>query len=273
MKPLALRAILAATDLSDRGLPALRTARELAGLSGARLHIVYAGEQHPNESVVTQHLAAAGLKPGDLEFEAMIGPAGALISQEATRTEADVIVLGQHRRGRTGGLGSTAYRVVQTAAAPVLVLPVPLELPLNNVLVAIDMSPATQGSVAIALTWASALRRRKQKTDESGTQLEILYVEPDEQSEHADLQSEFAAVSERTAGIASVILRKHVERSRDPADAIAKRATVIGANVVVVGTRARRTDGHPLGSVSKALITEAAVPILLVPPELWAHEQ
>src|SRR5687768_8950441 len=99
MRPFALRNVLVATDLSDALLPALHTAAELASLAGARLHIVHVEETLDTEDALAEHLRAAGLDADILtEARTLQGPPGAVIAQEAWRTQADVIVLGPHRR-------------------------------------------------------------------------------------------------------------------------------------------------------------------------------
>lgn len=276
MRPLALRTVLVATDLSDASLPAVRAAAELARLAGARLHAVYAADEPDAEAgrSLAVHLRAAGIDPGRLAGSSVKrGPAHRAVAECAERLRADAVVLGPHRPAPEGrpGIGSTADRVVRTAGIPCLVVPGAFPLPLGRVLAPVDFSAAARGSLLVALTWASALRRRVR--GDGATELCVLHVaEPDEESPdeaRAALHDEVEAVCSRAAGFAGVRVREAVEGG-DAAEGILRHAASDAPDLLVLGTRGQGADGGDLlGSVSSAVVRRAAWPILLVPPAVW----
>jgi len=276
MRPLALRAVLAATDLSDSLLPALRTAAELARLAGASLDVVHAAREPraDAEAALAAQLRAAGCGPGTpCGAHIEVGAPAAVINDTARRTNADVIVLGPHKPDRPHGLGSTADAVVRDATVPCLVVPVGLALPLGSVLVPVDVSDTARGALAVALTWASALRRRE--PDRNGqTSILVLHVAPGppgtpEVGDSERIRREVDAVRSRLAGAAGVEVHQHIELGHDPAEAIHRHADA-GFDLIVLGTRGRNAAvSAELGSVSSAVVRRTSRPVLLVPPAVW----
>jgi len=275
MRPLALRTVLVATDLDDASLPAVRAAAELAHLAGARLHAVYAADTPDAEAgrSLAVHLRRAGIDPARLAGSSVKpGPAHLAVAECAERLRADAVVLGPHRpaEGRPG-IGSTADRVVRTVGTPCLVVPGDFRLPLGRVLAPVDLSAAARGSLLVALTWASALRRRVR--GDGASELCVLHVAeadaetPDEA--RAALHEEVEAVCSRAAGFAGVRVREAVEEG-DAAEGILRHAAADAPDLLVLGTRGQGADGGDLlGSVSSAVVRRAEWPILLVPPEVW----
>ncbi|HSL68936.1 MAG TPA: universal stress protein [Longimicrobiales bacterium] len=273
MRPLALRNVLVATDLSDRMIVPLRTAAELAALAESRLHVVHAEEKPTSSSALADHMLAAGLPSEALERARVVtGPPGAIISQEAWRCEADIIVLGPHRADHANPLGSTADRVVRAGAAPCLIVPGPLHLPLGYVLVPVDVSEGARGILTVGLAWASALRRRG-CDQSSATRMVALHVVPAEanRADGADaLEKEVDLVRERLGRLAGVEVVEILERGEDPARLILGQAEAAPADLIVIGTRGlRAVGGALLGSVSSAVVRHATRPVLLVPPAVW----
>lgn len=273
MRPLALKTIVVATDPEDDELiPALRSAAELARLADARLYIVSATDG-PDESDarVKAHLTRAGIDL-DVPEEIIVrpGPPGATIGQEVRRLDADVVVLGPHRGKRGDLVGGTADRVVHIAGTPCLILPVTLPLPLERVLAPIDSSDGARGALAVAMTWASALRPR-------GKQVELVALhvtsrEPDDSAVCAALEREIDLVRQQLAGIARVNIRTVIDRGDASADTILKRARAESTDLVVIGTRRMTVDtADILGSVSSSVARRARCAVLLVPPEVWTN--
>ncbi len=271
MRPLSLRTILVATDLSDAMMPALQTATKLAGLADASLRIVHVREKPGSNENLRAHLSKAGLTGDVLEHASAIeGTPAAAIVEEAFRVEADVIVLGPHRGGRTGSIGTTADRVVRAAPVPCLILPRGLPLPLAKVLIPVDAAESARGPLAVGMTWASALRQRPRMGE--GTSIVALHVavESDGSDAVQRLAREVEIVEQRVASLAKVHLRQVVVASGDPPDAILKYAGSEGVDLVVLGTRAQKpVDDSLLGSVSSAVVSSATMPVLLVPPAVW----
>ena len=273
MKPLALRNILVATDLGPNSAAALRNACQLADLSGADLHVVHAMESPAENETLEQRVAAASATAGrQLDMTVLTGPAAALITQEAARTQADVIVLGGHRK-HPGAPLSTADRVVRTARVSCLILPDHLELPLSSVLVPVDATEAARGTLAVGLTWASALRQRN-TDDGEGTAVRVLHVAhddaPDGQMKRtAKLRAQVTDISTRVADAAGVAIEQDIANSPDVPGTILREAQKRGTDLIVLGTRGERVENDPLGSVSSEVVKSAGTPILLVPPEVW----
>jgi nucleotide-binding universal stress UspA family protein len=157
----ALRTIVYATDLGHHAPQVFRYALSMARKYGARIHVVFAAEPLPPAARHMVELYApadfsAGLEEkhweeaaavvrtrleqfcregqgtespcADLIIEAQVvaGKPAEVILAEASRVAADLIVLGSHGHSTVGEilLGSTAHRVAQHSAVPVLLVPV-----------------------------------------------------------------------------------------------------------------------------------------------------
>jgi nucleotide-binding universal stress UspA family protein len=301
MRPLVLRSILAATDLTATSNEVLRAAAALAALSGAALHIVHAapaparsaGEPEIESERARQrriaearaalteqirHAVPRHVTPTSMEivFEQ---PYRAILDR-ATAAEADLIVIGPHRPRPVGErhLGTTADRVVRTAEQPVLIVREPLSLPLRRVLVPTDLSEAARGALYVGLSWTSALRVPS-GTDAPRTALDVVHVAPPlapgdrKQQRHATvdaaLRREIETVLEYGGGTGLAIERELIEAS-EPADAIARLARQMRADLVVIGTHGDTGLMRALlGSVASAVARRTSRPVLLVPPEVW----
>lgn len=148
-----VREILAATDFSEQGEAAIRTAFAYGAALRARVHLLhvswpldrdvskvlqrYANEAQPGVTVVT---ATAGGEPARE------------IVKYATRHGVDLIVLGTH--GRSGVsrvlLGSVSERVARTAPCPVLTVPPPELMPRPSELEAEEPEPTPSSCIVCA---------------------------------------------------------------------------------------------------------------------------
>jgi nucleotide-binding universal stress UspA family protein len=144
---LAIRNILWPTDFSPLSLSAGDAARQVATVTGARLHIVsVAALLVPDSSIVMETAGDVLVSSADVRGpvrreldqlirdyfgndaavtrEALVGVPWREICEYARRASIDLIVISTH--GRTGLrhvlLGSVAERVVQHAPCPVLVI-------------------------------------------------------------------------------------------------------------------------------------------------------
>ncbi len=123
----ALRRILVATDFSEGSLVALREAAVLARAAQARITVAHVLTLHGGDPVSAEE-QLPGWVPADVAGlvderrieRALTAELGIL--QAARDVHADLIVVGTHgRKGLAHVLvGSTAERVVQLAAVPVL---------------------------------------------------------------------------------------------------------------------------------------------------------
>jgi nucleotide-binding universal stress UspA family protein len=291
MRPLTLRTVLVATDLDRSSNAALDSAHRLAKAAGAALHVVHAAvpatgsdaNASPRAELadaVRAVLRGASVPGDNAKIHVIPGPAADTIRSLADRIAADVIVVGPHRKQERGSrgdaLGGTARAVATGAFAPCLIAAQPLGLPLERVLVPIDLSETARGALLVGLSWASALRAGA--TSGRDTTLTALHVETEgEDAGTASLPTsvdrELEILREDAGDWAGVTVRGTTQKSTDAVQTIADYSVDQRADLVVVGTRGLGLDDVArLGSVSAAVTTRLQAPILLVPPAVWrAH--
>lgn len=73
----------------------------------------------------------------------------------------------------------------------------------------------------------------------------------------------------RLAHIALVDIEQDIVHNSDAGAAILRHSQAMDAGLIVLGTRGKRIDTDPLGSVSSVVASSATRPVLLVPPEVW----
>jgi nucleotide-binding universal stress UspA family protein len=287
MRPLTLRTVLAATDVERSSDAALDSAYRLAKSAGAALHVVHvvpwmnAGQEDAksddNAGNLLRHaLRRANVPEGDARLNVIPGSPDEAIRSLADRMAADVIVLGPHRTDDRSDaaarpLGGTAQAIVAHTFAPCLVTPVPLRLPLERVLVPIDLSETARGALLVALSWASALRGRP---SDRQTTLFALHIDSVGRTDDADssvaVRRELDMLEPGARDWAGVDVRAIATHGADVAETIARHADDQRADLVVVGTRGLGADeAVRLGSVSAALVQRLELPMLLVPPGVW----
>lgn len=271
MRLLTLRSLLVATDLEGGSVPALRSAARLSALSGAELHLLHVSETPLRDGVDRlreEYARAAPNGPGLVTVEILSGSAPAAIVDQAARLGAEAIVLGPHRRGagRSEGMGSTASAVVRSARCPCLVAAAELNLPLEQVLAAVDLSRVAKGTLNVALSWASALRPR-------GRPAILTALHVDLESGNAN-DGGISAKVERTrresGEAAHVEVRTKITPGTDAAQSILEAASAGSVDLLVMGTRRASHDPDELGSVSAAVARATVCPLLLVPPSMAA---
>ena len=288
MRPLALRTVLVATDLDRSSAAAFESAFRLAKAAGAALHVVHAiapttaenaGVQPHDVSAdaVRAALQGAGVVDEDAKVHTIPGAPAETIRSLADRIAADVIVIGPHREreraARDHSLGGTARAVATRAFAPCLITGKPLRLPLERVVVPIDLSDTARGALLVALSWASALRVGP--TGDPTTTLSVLHVETDD--DDADkpntpttVERELEMLRRDAGGWAGVNVQGLSATNTDAAQAIANHAVNSRADLVVLGTRGLGLDDVArLGSVSVSVTARLQLPTLLVPPAVW----
>jgi universal stress protein E len=273
MRLLTLKSVLVATDLDQSSSSALRTAARLATLTEARLHLVHVANQPvaAGESRLRElfNLTVPDA-PGFESAQVVRGTPAEAIVDQATRVDADVVILGPHRdgTGRQGELGSTAARVVRSAPCPCLVTATELRLPLERVIAAIDLSESASGVLSVALTWASALR-----SPGARARLTALHVTSSPGQDAARrVREEVQRARARAGGAAFVEIDERLDSGPQPAAEILRRAALDAADLLVVGTRGADPSSSDLGSVSAAVVRAAPCPLLLVPPATWMDQ-
>lgn len=284
MRLLRLRTVLVATDLDASSDAALDSAARLAAATGATLHVVHvvaepdaslvrAGTSPAREQDVRRAMDRARVQPGDLRIHVIPGDPRTTIGPVADALSADVIVMGRHPEeapgtGHVGG--GTATAVIRNTIAPCLVVARPLALPIDRVLIAVDASEAARGALVVAVSWASALRRRAKGAAPRLTALHVDDGTAGASLDQATVDREIEALRRISSDWAGVTLTGATVSDPDPVTAITRYAAQLEPELVVLGTRALGRPTHPaLGSIASAVTRQLTVPVLLVPPAVW----
>ena len=195
------------------------------------------------------------------------------IAEEASRVNADLIVMG--RRGRTGLkrllVGSVAKRTIGHAPCSVLVVPRNAVLSCRDILVATDGSSyseaASREAVAMAKDCGANLTVVTAMHAESSAPLDIV---------SSQMQKDMIAGREMTAGEVNIrFVRRLAEEQQikisaliyggSPADVIIHSARERKADLIVVGSHGRTgLDRILLGSVAERIIGTADCATLVV---------
>jgi nucleotide-binding universal stress UspA family protein len=288
MRPLKLATLLAATDLRPESDVALETALLLARAAGATLHVVHVEDaaashergqasREPAATRVRDALRRAGIRDKAAKAHVVPGVPAESIRAVGDLIGADVIVVGPHRGERsttTPRFGGTAAAIVAGATAPCLAVVSPLRLPLERVLVPVDLSAGARGALLVALSWASALRKGV-AAPHGNTILTALHAagarRDDQPPRTSVLEDELERLRRDAGSWAGVDIEGlTVVAWPSTPEAIAKFAADQGADLVVIGARGLPPDeATRLGSVSGAVVERSPVAVLLVPPTLW----
>lgn len=150
-----LESILVASDLSSRSKPAVQRAVQLAEGSGAVVCVLHVVEEdlledrmrheiRSAEDYLSDQIAGLGA-PSQAEVAVVTGHAFHAIGEEARAREADLIVMGAHRRQflRDVFVGTTIERVTRTAGRPVLMANCKTGERWRKVFIATDMSDSS----------------------------------------------------------------------------------------------------------------------------------
>ena len=278
MKLLHLKVVLAAVDVHESAVDTLRAARELANAAGAKLHVIHATPSGTDATGVRQLLERSDLDQSDASLEIVAGEPIHVIRSFADKIRADVIVLGEHRERDAAprSLGSTALGVVTNSWAPCLVVSKPLRLPLEQLLVPVDLSDTSRGALVVGLAWASALRKNERASGEGRSEtanLTALFVgaAAGETSSRA-LEDELARLRRDAGTWAGVSIRGEVVAGAGDKvpQMIAAYADEHDSDLIVLGTRGLGSNAvGRLGSVALGVLRGMDRPILLVPPAVW----
>ncbi|MFC9964558.1 MULTISPECIES: universal stress protein [Nocardia] len=276
--------VLVGVDGSAHALSAVRWAAEEAALHRAPLHLVHAigtgwdlgrlGElrlynHHYREEGITalaeaeqQARQAAGPDTLDITTE-LAWPAPVSVLAKRSHT-ARLLVLGTRRMDAfdRAVLGSVSAVLVRRSSCPaVVVSPGRAPAPSHPILVGIDGSAASVRAVGIAFEQAAA----------RNVDLLALMVwsrTDQRESGHSAAQQAQATLSASLAGYAERFPQITVHRilsDGDPATRILDAS--IDAQMIVVGSRGRSAlTGFALGSVCRAVLDQASVPVLVARP-------
>jgi nucleotide-binding universal stress UspA family protein len=204
--------------------------------------------------------------PAMRRLELPTGPAPSLIAEVARQRKGELVVLGGKEHGALArGLGrSTAHYLVRTLDVPLLVV-AGSAARITRVLVAVDLSTASEPTVAAAERLARLF----------GARLRLLHVvEPinfahlipdpwDEEGYERGSRETFERFASRFKTVAP---EDRVVRRGVAAETIAEEAGAWHADVLVVGSHGKGwVDRILVGSTTERLVTELPTSIMVVP--------
>lgn len=197
------------------------------------------------------------------------------ISEEVSRLQMDLIVMGTHARGgiKRFFLGSVAERVLRTSKVPVLTVPyVDHELPAppTSILVPHDFSAGSRKALDLARLLHKALHASiavvhvvpAELSDDGAT----AYLDaPDRRRYREALEIELARDIDEVFGPeAQVVTTKMVEGSA--VESILEVRRELDSDLIVVGASGKSgAERILLGSVTAGLVRASDVPVLTVP--------
>ncbi len=293
MQPLAEgsagRSLVVGFDGSEHGSDALALARALGRLTGGGIRVVLAvapaqrllapgtaaprGEQERLELSARARAELDGSADVQVSVVEYSSAAGAL-QVEAERDHAELIVVGSSHRGRAGRilLGTVTQAVVDAAPCAVAVAPAGFAAAaperFTTVGVGFDDSPEAAAALALAasiarragaelhILWAAHLVARTLPSAFAG------YLKPD-YFEQARAEVE-RRLEEVAAPLRDGLPGRTEVLSGSAGEALATRSAGLG--LLVVGSRGYGPLGRVLlGSVTRALLSEAHCPVLVLP--------
>lgn len=295
MPPLA---VLIGIDGSDTALEAARSWSRWQGNPGAlRIALVNAAPPPPHfwtePGVDPRRIEEGSLSLGARQLEAArelfadtqlewasnvrVGPAAAVIVEEAVKSGADLVVLGTRGLSPLRGLliGSVALRVAQTSPVPVWLQP-RRAFPIKALGEALTVLCPVDGSASAerATRWIGQAALHF-----GDVTVELLSVQPPfslveglldalpQRLDHWSQRIGAAAISSARAALPATGLRlREVVRTGDAIEEIDRRADEIDADVIVLGTRGLGALGQTLlGSVSGGLLQTGTRTMIVVP--------
>lgn len=286
-----LQSILVGVSLTPESDRVVRAGLALAAASGAKVHLLHVlpaaellGGAFGYEWI--QYQAVEQLKDDRRQLlEARLGevrapavPGFALVEQgaphralldAARRLEADLLVVGA-AEGKTAIdrlLGSTADRVLRRSTCPVLVVRGDLPVPLQRVVMPVDLSPLSAEAFAAGrkiLAAFGALPKAEALFVLSQLQRELAYQFTPVQMERFATE-ELRRFVERPGGAGDVEL---TVRTGEPQHEILRELGERPADLVLLGTHGRGGfERFLLGSVAADVVRAAPCSALVVPPQ------
>jgi nucleotide-binding universal stress UspA family protein len=281
-----MKTILVATDFSTRSDRALRRASMLAKQHGARLEIVHVVDDDRAEQLVAnEREGARGLLDAlaaDMTAEGLdcraglyMGAAVSGVTRAADELEADLIVVGPHRRDILKDVftGTTVDRIIRHSRRPVLMANTVPAGSYSRVLIGVDMSPGAANAVSVATglgllrgvqvgivhAFSAPAYKLMIRTSVSSAELKA-YIE----GERARAKKELAKWRQQVGLQADFEMLELPELST--ANLINECARLKKAELIVIGSKG--TTGLEkvlLGSVAEDVLKDARVDVLTVP--------
>jgi nucleotide-binding universal stress UspA family protein len=264
---LRLSHIMAATDESDAGRQAVRTASRIAARTGAKLTVLrvmpFDGQPNQVELERLRRWVEPDLPPTAdgpvIEYAVAYGLPGIEIGRTAERMRADLLVIGRKPRTRAMRLllGDTADAVARRSRVPCLFVTAGAHST-ERVLVAADGSTRAAAVLQVAEAFAGQM----------GAELRAVTVERRHAGEPLELAR--ATPAARTSRIQSDVTRALAlpltVRHGEPAEQIVAAVGELDADVLVVGCHRGGPAGViEAGSTARQVIHGAPCSVLTVP--------
>ncbi len=284
----AVKSIMMATDFSERSDRALRRATLLARSTGASLSLVHVIDDDQPRRIIDNDRAAAetllqeaaatlsavdGLQAGTRILLADPFEGIAIATREA---RPDLLVMGPHRRHLLKDIfiGTTAERVIRSAACPVLMVNAAPVAPYRHILLTTDLSE-------IAL---DALKDHARLGLCDNAALSALHIFPAPalrlsmgyslaaEGRANYLEEESRAAAQKLAGHLAKAGLAHARQILRPEETTAgndilRTAAEIGSDLIVVSTHGRTGMAKLLlGSATEHVLRAAPVDVLAIPP-------
>jgi nucleotide-binding universal stress UspA family protein len=159
-----MKRIVVATDFSERSDRAIRRATILARTFGATVKLIHVVdddqpqhlievEEHATHDLLEEQVTSLREIDGlDCEFCVAIGDPFEKITQLAREDDADLLVIGPHRRQilQDVFIGTTAERTIRTSDRPVLMANAAPVGPYRQILIATDLSECSSSTLRAA---------------------------------------------------------------------------------------------------------------------------
>ena len=279
--------ILVATDFSKRADPAFKRGVMLAKACGAHLTIVHVVDNdQPSRIVEAAQVEASSLletltsqyqnDPLKVSTVVTCGEPHMGILETAQRINADLIILGSHRRSplRNTFVGTTAERIIRGSRYPVLVARSNVTGPYLRPAIALDIAESDESPLNGARTLALG-DMDSMKVIFAFTIADYHYIRQsgltDDELQRYVKDHQNALLPRRKEACQKFGVEEDqvmvVHAPFDVADAILDAASKEKIDLLILGTRRKKAfDRLRLGSVSEAVLRRAEIDILVVPP-------
>lgn len=202
----------------------------------------------------------------EFRFRPGLGRIGDHLLEIADAAQVDVIVVGTRQKGGIGRLSSVSSVLVHDAKQTVWCVPTQAQLNLAAVprwktaVVATDLSEFGNHAVPYAFTVIAG------RGDARG-EVHLVHVRDEDHEGHDPAETEKRLLALVPAGQPNVTVRAHVITGDDTAQTIGEAAERLGADVVVIASRARGGLSRVLlGSVADKLLRACRRPVLILRP-------
>jgi universal stress protein E len=281
-----MKLILVAVDLSERSMIALRRAVDLASVHDANVRVLHVvdddqpagvveAEVRQAADVVREAAAAAGAPLGvDPEIRVQTGEPFQEIVAAAANGQADLIVMGSHRRRILGDIftGTTIERVIRSTDVPVLMANRPEPGRITKVVAAADLSDAAAAALkavhSLGLLSSNSVTVVHAVAPTARTMMSYAGVERQRIEEDASRELETARrnLLGFLEGLELQDLRFDLRVAEgEPYDAIRRVVDRERTDLLVIGTRGLTSLRRLLlGSVAQELLAKVETDILVV---------